>query len=288
MRLDFETIKAELDAGVLTVTFNRPEKLNALNTQMLDELIAAVDWADGDDDIRAVIFTGEGRAFCAGADLARGKDTFNRAKGSENPEDFRDGGGRLTLRFLEAKKPLISACNGPAVGIGATMQCAMDIRLASENARIGFVFAKRGVVMEACSSWFLPRIAPFGRGMEWMMTGRIFDAAEALDGGFVRSVHKPDDLLPAAQKLAREIADNTSAMSVALCRQLMLTGLMNDHPMLSHRLESRCLQGYMGGKADAKEGVASFLEKRTPNFPMRVSEDMPPFYPLRPVPEYLD
>ena len=199
---------------------------------------------------------------------------------------MRDGGGRMTLRFFEAKKPLISACNGPAVGVGSTMQCAMDVRIASTKARFGFVFARRGVVMEACSSWFLPRIAPLGRGLEWLMTGRVFDAQEALEGGFVSAVVEPEDLLPAARKLALEVADNTSAMSVALCRQAVLSGLTYNHPMLSHRLESRLLQGFMGGREDAREGVRAFMEKRAPAFPMQVSRDMADVWPWRETPTF--
>jgi len=283
---DFSAIRVGIEGGVMTVTLNRPEKLNAMNRPMLEEIIQAVDMADADDAVRAVVFTGEGRAFCAGADLSAGGSAFDRARHSDDPEATRDGGGRIALRFFEAKKPLIAACNGPAVGVGSTMQCAMDVRLASTSARYGFVFTRRGVVMEACSSWFLPRIAPFARGMEWMMTGRVFGAEEALQGGLVSAVHAPEDLLPAARKLALEISENTSAVSVALCRQLMLTGLTNAHPMLNHRLESACLQGYMGARGDAREGVESFFEKRPPNFPMRVSSDMPPFYPWRQTPPY--
>ncbi len=284
----FETILLDSADGVLTITLNRPEKLNALNRAMLEDLIRAIDIADADDAVRAVVITGAGRAFCAGADLSRGKDTFDGAKNADEPDPMRDGGGRLALRFFEARKPLIAACNGAAVGIGSTMQCAMDVRLASTQARYGFVFARRGVVMEACSSWFLPRIAPLARGMEWMMTGRVFGADEALSGGLVSGVYAPEDLLPAARALALEISANTSAVSVALCRQLMLTGLTNAHPMLNHRLESACLRGYMGSRPDAREGVASFLEKRPPAFPMRVSADMPPFYPWRETPPYSD
>lgn len=283
---DFQDIRVEIDAGVMTVTLNRPDKLNAMSKLMLEELIQAIDLADADDNVRAVVFTGAGRGFCAGADLSRGKDTFDGSKRPDSPDPLRDGGGRLALRFFEAKKPLIAACNGAAVGVGSTMQCAMDVRLASTEARYGFVFTRRGVVMEACSSWFLPRIAPLAKGMEWMMTGRVFGAAEALEGGLVSAVLSPEDLLPAARKLALEIAENTSAVSVALCRQLMLTGLGNTHPMLNHRLESACLQGYMGQREDAREGVVSFMEKRAPNFPMKVSGDMPDFYPWRETPPF--
>lgn len=283
---DFQDILVEIDAGIMTVTLNRPDKLNALSRLMLEEIIQAIDLADADDAVRAVVFTGAGRGFCAGADLSRGADSFDANKREDREDPFRDGGGRLALRFFEAKKPLIAACNGAAVGVGATMQCAMDVRLASTNARYGFVFTRRGVVMEACSSWFLPRIAPLAKGMEWMMTGRVFGAQEAFEGGLVSEVLAPEDLLPAARKLALEIAENTSAVSVALCRQLMLTGLGNNHPMLNHRLESACLQGYMGQREDAREGVQSFMEKRPGKYPMKVSADMPPFYPWRETPPF--
>ena len=283
---DFQDLTVDIADGVMTVTLDRPDKLNAMNRPMLESVIRAVDLADEDDSVRAVVFTGAGRAFCAGADLSRGGETFDARARKEDADPLRDGGGRIALRFFEAKKPLIAACNGAAVGVGSTMQCAMDVRLASTNARYGFVFSRRGVVMEACSSWFLPRIAPLARGMEWMMTGRVFDAAEALQGGLVSAVLPPEDLLPAARKLALEVAENTSALSVALCRQLMLTGLVSNHPMLNHRLESACLQGYLGQQPDAREGVASFLEKRKPAFPMKVSSDMPPFYPWRETPPF--
>ncbi|MGZ0186396.1 MAG: enoyl-CoA hydratase-related protein [Alphaproteobacteria bacterium] len=285
---DFTAIKVDVDHGVMTVTLNRPDKLNAMNTAMLDEVILAIDMADDDDAVRAVVFTGAGRGFCAGADLSRGEDTFDGAKRPQDANPMRDGGGRMALRFFESKKPLIAACNGPAVGVGSTMQCAMDVRLASTEARYGFVFTRRGVVMEACSSWFLPRVAPLARGMEWVMTGRVFGAQEAHEGGFVSAVYEPEDLLPAARKLALEVAENTSAVSVALCRQLMLTGLTNHHPMLNHKLESATLQGYMGGREDAREGVMSFLEKRAPHFPMRVTKDMPNFYPWRQTPPFAE
>lgn len=282
----FTDIQVEIDQGVMTVTLNRPDHLNAMSRAMLDEVIRAIDLADAEDAVRAVVFTGAGRAFCAGADLSRGGEAFDPKARPEDAEPLRDGGGRIALRFFEAKKPLIAACNGAAVGVGATMQCAMDVRLASTEARYGFVFARRGVVMEACSSWFLPRIAPLARGMEWMLTGRVFGAQEALDGGLVSAVLEPDALLPAARKLALEVAENTSAVSVALCRQLMLTGLGADHPMASHRLESACLQGYMGQQPDAREGVSAFFEKRPPRFPMQVSRDLPPFYPWREAPPF--
>ena len=272
----YETILYDVADNILTITLNRPDRLNAFTSTMRRELVEALDRADGDDAVRAVIFTGAGRAFCAGADLSAGPDTFDPG---EDPERVRDGGGRLSLRMFDCRKPLIGAINGPAVGIGATMQLPMDVRLASTAARFGFVFARRGVVNEACSSWFLPRLVGTGQALEWVMTGRVFDAEEALRGRLVRSLHAPDELLPAARALAREIADNTSAVSVALCRQLLWKMWGADHPMEAHRLESKALQGYMASRADAHEGVQSFLEKRKPNFTMRPSKDMPDWYP---------
>lgn len=279
--MQYEQIKYEIASGILTITLNRPDKLNAFTGQMLTELLDALDRADRDDDVRAIIFTGAGRGFCAGADLSAGGDTFNRERrGGVDPglDGHRDGGGKLTLRLYECLKPVISACNGPAVGVGVTMQLAMDIRLASTEARYGFVFTRRGIVMEACSSWFLPRLVGIQQAQEWVMTGRVFGAEEALKGGLVRSIHKPDELLPAAQTLAREIADNTSAVSVALNRQMMWKMLGADHPMEAHKVDSKGIYS-MGKSADVKEGVTSFLEKRKPVYPMKVSKDMPSYFP---------
>jgi len=279
--VQYEQIKYEIANGILTITLNRPDKLNAFTGQMLTELLDALDKADRDDDVRAVIFTGAGRGFCAGADLSAGGDTFNRERrGGVDPglDGHRDGGGKLTLRLYECLKPVIAACNGPAVGVGVTMQLAMDIRLASTDARYGFVFTRRGIVMEACSSWFLPRLVGIQQAQEWVLTGRVFGAEEALKGGLVRSIHKPDELLPAAQTLAREIADNTSAVSVALNRQMMWKMLGADHPMEAHKVDSKGIYS-MGKSADVKEGVTSFLEKRKPVYPMKVSKDMPSYFP---------
>jgi enoyl-CoA hydratase/carnithine racemase len=269
--------------GIATITLNRPEKMNAYTRTMGEEIIAAMDDIDADDAIRAVIFTGSGeKAFCAGADLTPegGGQVFSSGDSVDSLADprVRDGGGLLTLRLFESKKPLISACNGVAVGVGATMQLAMDIRLASSTARYGFVFARRGIVPEAASSWFLPRIVGISQALEWCYTGRIFDAEEAKAGGLVRSIHAPEDLLHAAQKLAREIADNTSAISVAMTRAMMWRLAGADHPMEAHRIDSRAIYRLSRG-ADAKEGIASFLEKRKPMYPGKVSADMPDFYP---------
>lgn len=275
----FETLLYDVVDGVATLTLNRPERLNAVNATAIRELVAAFDAADGDDGVRAVIVTGAGRAFCAGADLGAGGTTFAGGPGrSERPEDHRDGGGLVTLRIFELKKPVIAAINGPAVGFGVTLTLAMDIRLASSTAKLGFVFARRGVVPEACSTWFLPRLVGIAQAAEWAYTGRVFSAEEARAGGLVSRVMAPDALLPAARALAREIADNTSAVSVALIRQMLWRMLGAEHPVAAHRLDSLGMW-YTGRSADAHEGVTSFLEKRPPRFTGRPSKDMPPFYP---------
>jgi len=279
----FTQIRYDVTDGVCTLTLNRPEKLNAITGTMLDELVAAFDAADADDAVRAVVVTGAGRAFCAGADLSAGSKTFDRAARSrdEMPGEHRDGGGLVALRIYDLKKPVIAAINGPAVGFGITMTLPMDVRIASTAARIGFVFARRGVVPEACSTWFLPRLVGMSRAAGWVYTGRVFPAEEAKDGGLVTRVVEPDRLLPAARELALEIARNTSAISVALARQLMWRMLGADHPMEAHRLDSRCMD-WTGRSADAHEGVAAFLEKRPARFTLRPSADMPPFYPWWP------
>ena len=277
--MDYSTILYDLEDSVLLITLNRPEILNAFNRDMMAEIIDALDKADADDNVRAIIVTGAGRGFCAGADLSAGGNTFN-AEARDDREDGlqRDGGGRVSLRIFECKKPIIAAINGAAVGIGATMTLPMDIRLCSTKAKFGFVFARRGIVPEACSSYFLPRVVGISQALEWCYNGRVFPGDEALAGGLVRSVHEPDDLLTAAKVIAREIVDNTSAVSVTLVRQMMWKMLGADHPMEAHKIDSRGI--YFAGKAaDAKEGVESFLEKRTAKFPLKVSEDMPEFYP---------
>lgn len=277
----YQDILYDVKDRVLTITLNRPDKLNAFTAAMRDELIDAFDRADQDDAVRAVIITGAGRGFCAGADLSGRGDTFNsekRSKVDPGLDGHRDGGGQVTLRMYECLKPIIIACNGPAVGIGVTMQLAADIRLASEEARYGFVFTRRGIVMEACSSWFLPRLVGIQQAMEWVATGRVFSAQEALAGRLVRSIHKSADLLPAANALAREIADNTAPVSVALNRQMLWKMLGADHPMEGHKVDSKGIYA-MGKSADVREGVESFLDKRKPNFPMKVSADMPSYFP---------
>ena len=274
--MDYEQILYDVDENILTITLNRPDKLNAFTGQMLAELLDALDRADADDDVKAIIFTGAGRGFCAGADLSAGANTFNHDADGRGLTP--DGGGILTLRLFDCLKPVIAACNGPAVGVGATMQCAMDIRLASENARYGFVFAKRGLVPEACSSWFLPKVVGISTALEWTFSGRVFDANEAYEKGLVRSVHEAQDLMPAARKLAHEFSKQTSAVSVAMIRQMMWKMLGADHPIEAHNVDSRGIF-YTGKSADAREGVQSFLEKRDADFPGKVSTDMPEFFP---------
>jgi len=281
--MDYQQIRYAVEDGVLTITLDRTERLNAFTGRMAYELIDAFDRADADDAVRAVIVTGAGRAFCAGADLGGGGGTFDHSGGSapQAIEAHRDGGGLVALRIFESKKPVIAAINGPAVGVGITMTLPMDVRLAATSARIGFVFARRGIVPEACSSWFLPRLVGIARAAEWIYTGRVFPAEEALAAGLVSRVVPPEGLLEAARGLAREIADHTSAMSVTLARQLLWRMLGADHPMEAHRIDSRCIY-WMGASADAREGVAAFLEKRPARFTLRPSRDLPEFYPWWP------
>jgi enoyl-CoA hydratase/carnithine racemase len=282
---NLNTLLYRVDGGVATVTLNRPEQLNAFTAEMRDELVAVFDHTDRDDAVRAVIITGAGRAFCAGADLSSGGKTFDYAKRAEAARDrykvgdvYRDGGGIVTLRIFQSLKPVIGAINGAAVGIGMTMQLPFDVRLASTEARFGFVFARRGITPEAASSWFLPRLVGLQTALEWCMTGRVFGAQEALDKGLVHSLHAPADLLPAATALAREIADHTAPVSVALTRQMLWQMAGAPHPMHAHRVDSRSIQS-RGQSADAKEGVGAFLAKRPAVFTDTVSSDMPPFYP---------
>jgi enoyl-CoA hydratase/carnithine racemase len=281
----FETLLYAVDEGIATITLNRPEKLNAFTARMMKELIDVFDITDNDDAVRVVIVTGAGRAFCAGADLSGGGATFDRTnpQALEREEGkvgdiYRDGGGRVVLRMYESLKPIIAAVNGAAVGVGVTMQLPMDIRLASTDAKFGFVFARRGITPEACSSWFLPRLVGMQTALEWCFTGRVFSAQEAKERGLVRSLHAPEDLLPAARALAREIADNTAPVSVALSRQLLWRMAGADHPMEAHKADSRAIQS-RGAAGDAKEGVSSFLEKRAPVYPDKVSTDLPDIWP---------
>ena len=285
--MKFETILYEVKNKILTITLNRPDRLNAFNGQMMDDLIHAIHQAGEDDNVRVVILTGAGRGFCAGADLGAGADTFNRdvrnnkgeaPKESEDLEWIRDGGGRTTLAFYECSKPMIAAINGPAVGVGITMTLPMDIRLASDQAKIGFVFARRGLVPEAASSWFLTRIVGISKALEWTYSGKVFDAEEALSGGLIRSIHPGNSVYTEAVKIAEEIIHNTSPVSIAMTRHMLWKMLGADHPMEAHKIDSRAIYELGRGK-DVKEGVDAFLEKREAKFQSKVSKDMPPFYP---------
>lgn len=283
--MSYETILYAVTDNILTITLNRPEKLNAFTAAMAADLLHAFDRADADDTIRAIIVTGAGRGFCAGADLSAGAETFDhrgstsQVSGADLSDPrIRDTGGRVTLRIFRSLKPVIAAVNGPAVGIGATMQLAMDIRLASDTARFGFVFARRGIVPEAASSWFLPKIVGLPQALEWCLTGRVFPATEAHAAGLVRSLHAADDLLPAATALAREIAENCAPVSVALTRQMLWRLSAARDPMQAHRIDSRGIFT-RGASPDAAEGVVSFLEKRPASFPCKVSTDMPEYFP---------
>jgi enoyl-CoA hydratase/carnithine racemase len=273
--MNYRTINWDIESGVLTLTLNRPDKLNAFNSLMLSELLNALNQADQRDDVRAIIVTGAGKGFCSGADLSSGDESFEKM-GTQ--ESHRDGGGVLSLKIYNCQKPLIAAINGAAVGVGATMLLPMDIRIASETARFGFVFARRGIVPEACSSWFLPRVVGISKALQWSFSGRIFDANEALQSGLISEVVKQDVLLRKAKEIAKEIAQNTSAVSVALTRQMMWKMLGEQHPMAAHRIDSKGVFA-LGRSMDAREGVNSFLEKRSANFTDRVSSDMPDFYP---------
>ena len=277
--VSYSTILYEVEENILTITLDRPEALNAFNNNMLEELLDACDRADADDNVKAIIVTGAGRAFCAGADLSSGGKTFNSDARNDRESGINpDGGGRLTLRLYELNKPIIAAINGPAVGVGVTMTLAMDIRLASTQAKFGFVFARRGIVPEACSSYFLPRAVGISKALEWCYSGKVFPAQEAVDGGLLRSLHQPEDLLTEARAIAAEIRDNTAPVSVAMVRHMMWKMLGADHPMEAHKIDSRGVY-YRGRSADAKEGVESFLEKRDANYPCQVSGDMPAFFP---------
>jgi len=299
--MSYETIRYEVADGIATVTLNRPDVYNAMNMQMTNELIAVFDETDRDDAVRVVIVTGEGKAFCGGADLTKGADIFDKDKSGAvkagetiyrpdgtidySKEGARDGGGKLALRIFASLKPVIAAINGAGVGVGASMTLPMDIRIASEKARIGFVYARRGIVYECCSSWFLPRVVGIARALEWSFSGRVMNADELKEGGLVTHVVPHEQLLPKAREIAREIADNTAPVSVALMRQMAWRSLGMDHPMEAHRWESRGITT-RGKSPDAKEGVLSFKEKRLPTFPCTVSKDMPDYFPWWEEPEY--
>ncbi|MGC0421494.1 enoyl-CoA hydratase-related protein [Embleya sp. AB8] len=285
--MEYEQISTSIEHNVLTVTLNRPDRLNAYTYRMREEITHALDVADADDEVRVVVFTGSGRAFCAGADLEMGAETFDPGVHAERFADvvddaaaFRDDGGRLVLRLYRSKKPLIAAINGPAVGVGATMTLPMDIRIASTQARFGFVFARRGITPDGCSTWFLPRVVGLDRALEWCLTGRVFAAPEALEAGLIRESVPPTELLPRAHELARTIAENTPAVAIALTRRLLWDMQTVPDPETAHRHESRALH-WTGSSADAQEGVVAFLEKRRPDFPLRISTDLPDLPPIR-------
>ena len=272
---DLTDLRYEVEDRVATITLDRPDALNAVRGEGFVSLLAGLDRADTDDDVRAVILTGAGRAFCAGADISGGSGAFEPQPTQGGPKAVpRDGGGVLALRIFAMKKPMIAAVNGAAVGMGATMTLPCDVRLAAEEARYGFVFTRRGIMPEGCSSWFLPRVVGISRASEWLLSGRMVPAAEALDAGLVRSVYPAADLLPAARELAQEFVANTAPVSVAVTRQIIWRMLGADHPMVAHRAESEGL-ATRARSGDAREGVASFLEKRAPNFPNTIANDLP-------------
>jgi enoyl-CoA hydratase/carnithine racemase len=283
--MDFQEIRYEVAGGVLTITLDRPDRLNAFTPTMGRELIEAFEHADADDEVRAVIVTGAGRGFCAGADLEAGGATFDWRERQSGDEIPRDGGGQVVLRIFDCLKPVIAAINGPAVGVGITMTLPMDVRVAAQGAKLGFVFTRRGITPEACSSWFLPRIVGISQAMEWVATGRTFSAEEAAAAGLVRSVHPAGELVDAARELALEIARHAAPVSVAVSRRLLWTMLGADHPMAAHRADSRALFA-RGQSADAREGVTAFLKKRPPRFPDRVSDGLPELFPGREEPVF--
>ena len=298
--MTYETIRYDVADGIATITLNRPEVFNAMNPLMMNELIAVFDETDRDDAVRAVIITGEGKAFCGGADLSKGADIFNKDKNASQEKESiyredgsidysrdaaRDGGGKLALRIFASLKPVIGAINGAGVGIGASMTLPMDIRIGSDKARLGFVYARRGIVFECCSSWFLPRVVGIARALEWSFSGRVMNADELKAGGLLNHVVAQDELMAKAREIAREIADNTAPVSIALMRQMAWRSLGMDHPMEAHRWESRGITT-RGKTPDAKEGVLSFKEKRLPQFPCKVSTDMPDYFPWWDEPKY--
>lgn len=279
------TLTLDVADGVATIALNRPERLNAFNRTMFGELMAAFDQTDADDDVRVVIVTGTGRAFCAGADLERGGSTFRADDEIGDGPAPRDTGGQLVLRIFRSLKPVIAAINGPAVGVGISMTLPMDIRLLADTAKVGFVFAARGIVPDGAASWFLPRIVGVNQALEWCLTGRVFSATEALNGGLVRSIHPASDVVPTAIALAKEIAANVAPVSAVLTRQLLWQMLGAEHPMEAHRIDSRAIYD-TGRMSDAAEGVTAFLEKRPAKWSLRPSRDLPNWYPWRTEPPY--
>ncbi|MBL6635871.1 MAG: crotonase/enoyl-CoA hydratase family protein [Actinobacteria bacterium] len=271
----YEQIELEIADGIATIWLNRPDKMNAFTERMRYEVLDALDRTDANDDVRAVVFTGRGRAFCAGADLSSGEGTFSKGGSDVMGRNGvpRDGGGTVSLRIYESKKPVIGAINGAAVGVGVTMTLPMDIRIASTSAKFGFVFSRRGIVPEAASSWFLPRLVGISQAMEWVASGEVFPSQDAHAGGLVRSLHEPDELLEAAYALARRMTESSSAVSVAVARKMMWRMLGADHPMEAHKVDSRGILE-RGRSNDVKEGINSFFEKRPPVFPDKVSDGL--------------
>jgi enoyl-CoA hydratase/carnithine racemase len=281
--MNYEQLRYEVDNRILTITLNRPERMNAFTGRMCDELIAAFDQADADDNVKVVIVTGAGKAFCAGADLERGGETWGKhsehlAAQVVSERYLGDGGGRVTRRIFDFNKPVIAAINGAAVGVGITMTLAMDIRIAVPNAKLGFVFAARGIIPEACSSWFLPRLVGISKALEWCYSGRVFRSEEGQEAGLVRSLHEPDALLSAARSLAQEFVDNGSSVSIAMTRHMMWRMLGAPHPIDAHEVDTAAIAA-LGKSADAREGISAFLEKRKANFTDRVTKNMPSFFP---------
>jgi enoyl-CoA hydratase/carnithine racemase len=284
-----QAVTYQCEDGIAIITLNREDKLNAFNLKMADQIIAHLDETDQDDAVKAVIFTGAGRAFCAGADLSGGGDTFSKASGGNDAkgadgsidysaESVRDIGGLVTLRIFDSKKPVIAAINGAAVGVGITMTLAMDIRLGSEHTKAGFIFAKRGIVPEAASSYFLPRIVGISKALEWCYSGKILKPTELHDAGLLNEIVPHEQLLARAKEIAQQFIQDCAPVSISLTRQMLWRGLGMSHPMEAHRVDSRAA-AWRARSADIKEGVESFLEKRAPKFTDRVSRDMPDFYP---------
>ena len=280
--MSFQTLLYSVDERILTITLNRPERMNACTVQMYEELIAAFDQADADDEVKAIIVTGAGKVFCAGADLERGTDTWSGRSDftdlSNQQRYVGNGGGRIARRIFDCDKPVIAAVNGAAVGVGITMTLPMDIRLCVEGAKIGFVFAARGIVPEACSSWFLPRIVGISKALEWSYAAKIIRAEEAREAGLFRSLHSADELMPAARALAQEFVQNSSSVSMAVTRHMLWRMLGAPHPIDAHEIDTAAMHA-LGQSQDAKEGISAFLEKRRPNFRDRLTEHLPKFFP---------
>ena len=283
--MSFTAILYEIEDNILTITLNRPDQLNAFNGEMYRDLMKAFDMSDADDDVRVVIITGAGRGFCAGADLSSGGETWEGHEDRLEKTKLGDGGGEVSRRLFRSLKPIIVAFNGPAVGVGLTFPCAADIRIAAKNIKMGFVFAGRGIIPEGCSSWFLPRLVGISKALEWCYTARVFRSEEALEAGLVRSLHEPEDLLPAARELAREMVDNSSAISVTVLRHMLWRMLGASDPIEAHRIDTLGINA-LGTSADAKEGITAFLEKRKADFPGRVSTDLPDYFPWWEEPEF--